>query len=148
MTTPTRAEMCADLARAMFPTAVIEPSLSGSSVDIRIYFDPFTNAADNRAMVEWLAEQEDVVRNAFEHELESKIAPYGGFGVLSCLTASLETIAEAAWRAIQSEASDDKSSQSKAHVQPCPCAWCRVDRGNAADIVRAAMEKLGTAEKD
>ncbi len=62
MNNPTREQMRADLARAMFPTAVIEPSSSGNGVDIRIHdkpnetrswydFDPFTDHADYHALV-------------------------------------------------------------------------------------------------
>ena len=56
----------AELARRMYPDGVIEPSFVGDGVDIRVYdkpnetrtwynFDPFTNAADKDALVEWLA---------------------------------------------------------------------------------------------
>ncbi len=143
MTTPTRAEMCADLARAMgwtakshFPDS-FQPHfwIAPSGRTFEVPPDPFTSAEHNRKLVEWLATD-----GARWKEFKQKLL------INFTLTAPLETIAEAAWRAIQSEASDDKSSQSKAHVQPCPCAWCRVDRGNAADIVRAAMEKLGVGE--
>lgn len=58
-------EKCYDLARAMFPTAVIEPSSTGDGVDIRIYdkpnetrswysFDPFTDHTAYHALVCWL----------------------------------------------------------------------------------------------
>ncbi len=112
---PTRAEMCADLARAMFPTAVIEPSLSGSGVDIRIYdrpnetrswrdFDPFTSADDKDALVAWLAEN-DARWKEFKQELLSDWASSPEQDVVRfALTAPLETIAEAAWRSIQEEA--------------------------------------------
>jgi hypothetical protein len=135
-TTPTRAEMCATLARAMFPTAVIEPSLSGSGVDIRIYdkpnetriwrnFDPFANAADNRALVEWLAEQSKDMKSKFGRLVAQSVSFSWEFegengtctlwdhlqdGTLfedhfvDLLSAPLPVVAEAAWRAIQEEA--------------------------------------------
>ena len=61
MTEQQRLTIRAELARAMYPDAVIEPSPTGEGVNIRVYdkpnetrtwynFDPFTNAADLNAL--------------------------------------------------------------------------------------------------
>ena len=105
---PTREQKCADLARAMFPTAVIKPSSIGNGVDIRVYdkpnetrswydFNPYKSDEDLRALVKWMAKQREADR--FNDELVSII----GSTPLQALITPLPVIAEAAWRAIAAE---------------------------------------------
>ncbi len=168
-TTQKRNQMREDLARAM-GWVLVNWSWVGNNRECQAAPpDPFTNAADNRALVEWLADQ-PCTDDYQDHECyeDGLCFPFGRFieelsdhlpegclsftgykfeaslrGLCKLMTLDFAVIAEAAWQAIQSEASDDKSSQSKAHVQPCPCAWCRVDRANATIPARA--EKKGPA---
>jgi hypothetical protein len=63
--------------------------------------DPFTDAADNRALVEWLAaNMEDEACDRFNVEMQKSVAPYGGFDALTMLAASLETVTLAAAKAL------------------------------------------------
>lgn len=64
--------------------------------DFATVSDPFTYADDNRALVVWIARRDEETRHCFEVEVENKIAPYGGFGVLAVLITPLETITLAA----------------------------------------------------
>jgi len=116
MTTPTRAEICADLACAMGWKVIktnsgfmpISPEghaqLNYKTEDFAwaTMPDPFTNAADNRALVEWLA-QDNARWTAFYRILEDALKiPEGemrAWRAMWLLTAPLETIAEAAWPA-------------------------------------------------
>lgn len=117
-TMPKRAEMCADLARAM-GWKVIQTSRGFMPIspegDAQLNYktedfawatmpDPFAYAADNRALVAWLAE-DDARWKEFKQELLSDWASSPEQDVVRfALTAPLETIAEAAWQAIQEEA--------------------------------------------
>lgn len=115
-------EKCTVLARAMFPTAVIEPS-SGNGVNIRIYdkpnetrswydFSPYESAEDSRALVLWLAEDNKRWYRYFivleklvdtPRERMEQLHPQGLFYAIlrSFVTAPLPVIADAAWQAIQ-----------------------------------------------
>lgn len=119
MSEPTQQQKCEDLARAIFPAAVIEPSSSGNGVDIRIYdkpnetrswdnFDPYENPADCHALVVWLAKQGDKFWGVFSGHLLDATMPfelqeYGNFEdvTLAVLTADPAIKAEAAWQAIK-----------------------------------------------
>lgn len=129
MTEQQRLTIRAELARAMYPDAVIEPSPTGEGVNIRVYdkpnetrtwynFDPFTNAADKDALVAWLASQGANCRTKFiKHLARSIKIEYGvmeGWSLLSAheesgadwndffllLTAPLEAITLAAAQAV------------------------------------------------
>jgi len=120
-TMPTRAEMCADLACAMGWTNIRWHSpfeVSAKPVDGAFAIagtnpagehfceipDPSTNAADKDALVAWLA-QDNARWTAFYRILEDALKiPEGetrAWRAMWLLTAPLEAIAEAAWRAIQ-----------------------------------------------
>lgn len=118
MTTPARAEMRADLARAM-GWANITKVGTGFPPGMEVGFDderepipdPFTNAADKDKLVVWLTEQSPVVWGNFtgcliDAAIPFDIQAYADWEMVcrAVLTAPLETIAEAAWRAIQEEA--------------------------------------------
>lgn len=111
---PTYEQKCKELARAMFPTAVIEPSSGG--VNIRIYdkpnetrswydFNPFASAEDSRALVVWLAEDDTRWGNFYAwFAVEALGVHHNNSPIDSArdmITAPLPVIAEAAWRAIQ-----------------------------------------------
>lgn len=66
--------------------------------------DPFTSAEANRKLVEWLATQSGEVQRVFVLTLRDEVIERDICYELALLTAPLETIAEAAWRAIQEEA--------------------------------------------
>jgi len=122
MTIPTRDKMRADLACAM-GWKVIRTSRGFMPISPEGYAqlnyktedfawatmpDPFTNAADNRALVEWLAEQSPVAWGNFtgcliDAAIPFHVQPYADWEMVcrAVLTAPIETIAEAAWRAIQ-----------------------------------------------
>ena len=61
--------------------------------------DPFINAADNRALVEWLAANDEAC-DRFNVEMQKSVAPYGGFDALTMLAAAPETITLAAAKAL------------------------------------------------
>lgn len=125
---PTREQMREDLARAMWPEAEIEPSSTGDDVDIRIYdkpnetqtwygFDPFTNHADCHALVCWLNQQPDDIRDRFnQHYMYTLINPVGTessniVDVLVSLASDPVVKAEAAWRAIQSKSAKNNEEK-------------------------------------
>lgn len=73
--------------------------------------DPFANADDKDALVKWLAEQSPVVWGNFtgcliDAAIPFHVQPYADWEMVcrAVLTAPLEILAEAAWRAIQAEA--------------------------------------------
>jgi len=107
MTTPTRAEMCADLARAMgwttreripgitkiwlTPDGIYSPS--GCP-------DPFTIAADKDALVAWIA-KDDERWARFSYILWSHLPKDFDFDYIKAFALMpLPVIAELAWRAI------------------------------------------------
>lgn len=127
MTEPTREQMRADLARAMGITEeqwqhkckaenhsndegfwcydcciAIEESP-------KVAPDPFTSAADKDALVEWICKNIETLRQKFIAELCGMIGlkqnwqldRYDEYDLMILLTAPLETVALAAWRAIQ-----------------------------------------------
>lgn len=112
---PTREQMCADLARAMEWDFI--PSSSETALpDVGEWYtplgkkygdeppDPFTSAEDSRALVLWLAE-EDERWVKFYYELEDALGVIVGDltfeRVRRVMTTPLPVIAEAAWQAIQ-----------------------------------------------
>lgn len=130
MTTEQQREACAELARAMYPTAVIEPSSSGDGVDVRVYdkpnetrswygFNPFNSPEASRELVLWLAKQDDDDIHSFicftleivsgdcalgwEHLKSTGIK---NEVIMKLLTAPLPAIAEAACKALGIEVSE------------------------------------------
>ena len=111
---------CAELARAMYPTAVIEPSSSGDGVDVRIYdkpnetrswygFNPFNSPDASRELVMWLAEQPHEIAYRFEM-IFIRIALNDANAELPtslfALSAPPEAIARAACKALGIEVSE------------------------------------------
>ena len=140
---PTQQQKREDLARAMFPKALITPAAYSDGVDIVIYdkpnetrswydFNPFTSAEDSRRLVEWLAADDArwerfVIRLClFESKPAIQIEYIELFGrrqvdivgtAKRLMTAPLPVIAEAAWQAItaQPKASSLPSSDADTH---------------------------------
>jgi hypothetical protein len=112
---PTQQQKCAELAKAMFPTAKIEDSSTG--VDVRVYdkpnetrswynFDPYADHEACHALKLWLA-TDDARWSAFTlalfNELDAqKIRIEDNYSSRRMMTADPAIIAEAAWRSIQS----------------------------------------------
>ena len=126
---PTEAEMCAELARVMFPDAIeiyIGQFQSDTGVEIClpqpattsgtrwVKFNPFTDAADKDALVAWLAEDDarwfvfirkliGLINWPAQSPQQTTDATFAKVvsDVRYLMTADCETIALAAWRAIQ-----------------------------------------------
>lgn len=125
MIKPAPEQMCADLARAMFPTAVIEPSSSGNGVNIRIYdkpnetrswydFNPFESADDSRTLVMWIATQsQDFWMSFLDYFFTASGVNYGTWQATLmrvAMTAPLPVIAESAWKAITASSTAAQAS--------------------------------------
>lgn len=132
-TTPTRAQMREDLARALgcqlenIAADVSEPlwvvrakpnhlqldALSSAVSGENCYFalpDPFTSAEDNRALVAWLAEDDARWAAFYAWFVVDGLGLHPGSDdpvavVRDVMTAPLPVIAEAAWQAIQEQPS-------------------------------------------
>lgn len=112
-------QACAELARAMYPTAVIEPSSSGDGIDIRVYdkpnetrswygFNPFNSPAASRELVLWLAKQEVIIKRRFIANLHPGLsdacvfnnAPIDEDMILEAMAAEPSVIARAACKSL------------------------------------------------
>lgn len=112
MTTPTRAEMRADLARAMGWIRHNDICWENPHTK-RCRTSPpdfFTDAEANRKLLEWLAGQSVAIQEHYQRELISALSKDTGdksrWGLVESLvfqTAPLDVKAEAAWLAIQEE---------------------------------------------
>ena len=163
--TADRQHICAELARAIWPGAEMRPEYEGDGILYMINptpttsgtgwqcFNPFTDAAASRALVEWIAADDktwirfasvlhEYCRNTVNEEWRVYVnrsnKEISGMDMMqrferAIMTAPLETIALAAARAlgIISDASNAPEGHDD-HAPGCPCAWCRVKRDNAA----------------
>ena len=113
MTEPTREQMRADLARAMGwkeGSVVWFSPDNGNAICVEDEPpDPFTSAVDKDALVKWICKDIETLRQKFIAELCGMVGlkqnwqldRYDEYDLMILLTAPLETVAFAAWRAIQ-----------------------------------------------